>query len=294
MDSSSAKHGDSEAARREEEEIEDGVEDDGEEAEELEDEEDEDEVDEDEDGDEEDEETDADTEDEEKPEQNASSEKADVKKRSIQKSVATANRPSTTKQGNRTTNRDAKDTASEMEDAPEDENEIENEDEDEDEDEEDDISSDADVSKDNTKGESGNISKRAIGNDSEVGAKAETKDSSAPSVGNKRTRPDRRRKGATRGGMSASDSYLPTLPISRTKRLIRMDPDIKTVSADSYYLITKATEVFLEKLVDTSKSHALKEGRKGIQYRHVDILHGSKSQSKKQRESIVQRLQQQS
>ncbi|KAK4876043.1 hypothetical protein RN001_012465 [Aquatica leii] len=61
-------------------------------------------------------------------------------------------------------------------------------------------------------------------------------------------------------------------PLSRVKHIMTLDPDCNNVSKDSVYLITKATELFLEFLGRESGKHSQQGKRKTVQRRDVDAV----------------------
>ena len=61
------------------------------------------------------------------------------------------------------------------------------------------------------------------------------------------------------------------LPLSRVKKLIALDPDLNACSNPAAFLITRATELFIQQL--TQNAHAVvrseRKPRKGIQYKDL-------------------------
>ncbi|XP_053603085.1 DNA polymerase epsilon subunit 4 [Plodia interpunctella] len=62
------------------------------------------------------------------------------------------------------------------------------------------------------------------------------------------------------------------LPMGRIKSLIKMDPDVSVVSADAVFLITKATELFLETIVKETYSYTSTNKRKVISKKDLDLI----------------------
>ncbi|XP_014254885.1 DNA polymerase epsilon subunit 4-like [Cimex lectularius] len=60
------------------------------------------------------------------------------------------------------------------------------------------------------------------------------------------------------------------LPLGRIKQIIKMDPDVSLVSSESVFLITKATELFIESLSKDAYTHLAVTKMKTILGRHVD------------------------
>ncbi|KAK9821887.1 hypothetical protein WJX74_009526 [Apatococcus lobatus] len=65
------------------------------------------------------------------------------------------------------------------------------------------------------------------------------------------------------------------LPIGRVKRIIKMESDVKAVSAEASYAVARATELLLDELVARSATGMLQEGRKTLLYKDVAGAVGS-------------------
>ncbi|KTW30827.1 hypothetical protein T552_00539 [Pneumocystis carinii B80] len=59
------------------------------------------------------------------------------------------------------------------------------------------------------------------------------------------------------------------LPISKIKKIIRIDDDIVQCSSNSAFLIAIATEMFIQYMVQQGLLMCLNENKKIIQYRHL-------------------------
>jgi histone H3/H4 len=61
------------------------------------------------------------------------------------------------------------------------------------------------------------------------------------------------------------------LPLSRVKRIMKADPDVKNVSADAAYLVTRAAELFLQRITERSAEVTRSGGKKTVMYQDVAI-----------------------
>jgi histone H3/H4 len=59
------------------------------------------------------------------------------------------------------------------------------------------------------------------------------------------------------------------LPLARVKRIIKSDPDVKLISSDACFLVAKATELFMDYLVQETYKRTKRENRKVIQYKDL-------------------------
>ncbi|EGG15245.1 putative histone-like transcription factor [Cavenderia fasciculata] len=59
------------------------------------------------------------------------------------------------------------------------------------------------------------------------------------------------------------------LPIARIKRIMKNDKDVKLISSDASLLITKATELFLEHLVQEAYNATLRDKRRILSYKDL-------------------------
>ncbi|KAG0714246.1 DNA polymerase epsilon subunit 4 [Chionoecetes opilio] len=60
------------------------------------------------------------------------------------------------------------------------------------------------------------------------------------------------------------------LPLARVKRIMKADPDLQLTSQDAVFLIAKATELFVESLVQEAYQFTLKGRKKTVTRRDVD------------------------
>ncbi|KAJ1836650.1 hypothetical protein LPJ63_000142 [Coemansia sp. RSA 2711] len=60
-----------------------------------------------------------------------------------------------------------------------------------------------------------------------------------------------------------------TLPAARVRRIIKEDKDIFACGSDSLYLITRATEFFIDSLVREGYEFSRLEKRKTVQYKDM-------------------------
>uniref|UniRef100_A0A1I7XTC1 CBFD_NFYB_HMF domain-containing protein n=1 Tax=Heterorhabditis bacteriophora TaxID=37862 RepID=A0A1I7XTC1_HETBA len=66
------------------------------------------------------------------------------------------------------------------------------------------------------------------------------------------------------------------LPLSRVKKICRLDPELSAINYDAVLLVTKATELFVEELAKTAYTQAVLDKRKTIQLKDIDRAIGSK------------------
>ncbi|KAJ2946888.1 hypothetical protein O0L34_g16221 [Tuta absoluta] len=65
-------------------------------------------------------------------------------------------------------------------------------------------------------------------------------------------------------------SYSPKLAMGRVKNIMKMDPDVNIVQHDAVYLVTKATEMFIETLANETHSY-LPKNKKTINKKELDL-----------------------
>ncbi|XP_028043693.1 DNA polymerase epsilon subunit 4 [Bombyx mandarina] len=62
------------------------------------------------------------------------------------------------------------------------------------------------------------------------------------------------------------------LPIARIKNIMKMDPDVNIVSSDAVFLVTKATEMFLETIVKETYAFTSSNKRKVISKKDLELV----------------------
>ncbi|KAK4291709.1 hypothetical protein Pmani_035477 [Petrolisthes manimaculis] len=60
------------------------------------------------------------------------------------------------------------------------------------------------------------------------------------------------------------------LPISRVKKIMKADPDLNLTSQDAVYVLTKATELFVESLVQEAYQFTCQARKKTMSRRDID------------------------
>ena len=60
------------------------------------------------------------------------------------------------------------------------------------------------------------------------------------------------------------------LPVSRIKTIMRFDPDVNIISQEAGYLVTKATEAFVEAFALAAHQSTLTQKRKTLQKKDID------------------------
>ncbi|XP_030039903.2 DNA polymerase epsilon subunit 4-like [Manduca sexta] len=62
------------------------------------------------------------------------------------------------------------------------------------------------------------------------------------------------------------------LPMARIKNIMKMDPDVSVVSSDAVFLVTKATELFLETIAKETYAYTSTNKRKIISKKDLDLI----------------------
>ncbi|KAM3961636.1 DNA polymerase epsilon subunit 4 [Aphomia sociella] len=62
------------------------------------------------------------------------------------------------------------------------------------------------------------------------------------------------------------------LPMARIKNIMKMDPDVSVVSGEAVFLVTKATELFLETIAKETYSYTSTNKRKLISKKDLDLI----------------------
>ncbi|CAH0728980.1 unnamed protein product, partial [Brenthis ino] len=62
------------------------------------------------------------------------------------------------------------------------------------------------------------------------------------------------------------------LPIARIKNIMKMDPDVTVVNAEAVFLVTKATEMFLETIAKETYAYTAQHKRKTIAKKDLDVV----------------------
>ncbi|KAK8718904.1 hypothetical protein OTU49_014373 [Cherax quadricarinatus] len=60
------------------------------------------------------------------------------------------------------------------------------------------------------------------------------------------------------------------LPLARIKRIMKADPDLNLASQDAVFLVAKATELFIESLVQEAYQYTCQSRKKTVSRRDVD------------------------
>ncbi|XP_049851342.1 uncharacterized protein LOC126325878 [Schistocerca gregaria] len=69
-----------------------------------------------------------------------------------------------------------------------------------------------------------------------------------------------------------TESTTCLIPLARVRRIVKKDPEIKSIASDACFLIAKATEIFIEHLAVLSYAEMKKAGRKNnIQYKDLSL-----------------------
>ncbi|XP_045814898.1 DNA polymerase epsilon subunit C [Trifolium pratense] len=66
-------------------------------------------------------------------------------------------------------------------------------------------------------------------------------------------------------------SIEPEFPKSRVKKIMTLDEDVKRVSSEALFLVSKSTELFLQLLAEKSAEVAIEKKRKTVKLEHIRI-----------------------
>ncbi|KAF4521443.1 hypothetical protein B566_EDAN010600 [Ephemera danica] len=75
---------------------------------------------------------------------------------------------------------------------------------------------------------------------------------------------------AAGGKTGAANNRLVQLPLSRIKQIIKLDPDVDRVNNDAVFIITKATELFLEMFGKEIYKFTARAKKKTVQMRDIN------------------------
>ncbi|XP_071444282.1 DNA polymerase epsilon subunit 4-like [Hetaerina americana] len=76
-------------------------------------------------------------------------------------------------------------------------------------------------------------------------------------------------------GDTDRNERISRLPITRVKHIVKMDPDVNNVTSEAIFLISKATELFIESLAREACSFTVQSKKKTIQRRDIDASIGA-------------------
>ncbi|CAH2229152.1 DNA polymerase epsilon subunit 4 [Pararge aegeria] len=62
------------------------------------------------------------------------------------------------------------------------------------------------------------------------------------------------------------------LPLARIKNIMKLDPDVSVVNAEAVFLVTKATELFLETIAKETYTYTAQQKRKTIAKKDLDVV----------------------
>ncbi|CAI8598083.1 unnamed protein product [Vicia faba] len=66
-------------------------------------------------------------------------------------------------------------------------------------------------------------------------------------------------------------SSEPEFPKSRVKKIMTLDKDVKRVSSEALFLVSRSTELFLQLLAEKSAEAAIEKKRKTVKLEHIRI-----------------------
>ncbi|KAG5605114.1 hypothetical protein H5410_026606 [Solanum commersonii] len=69
----------------------------------------------------------------------------------------------------------------------------------------------------------------------------------------------------------AGETHQLQIPISRVKKIMKLDQDINKINSEALHLIASSTELFLELLAEKSAQVALEKKRKTIKLEHLRV-----------------------
>lgn len=65
--------------------------------------------------------------------------------------------------------------------------------------------------------------------------------------------------------------HLTALPLGRIKNIMKLDQEVNIISAESLFLITKATEFFIENMSKEAFVHTAQSKKKTLQKKDLDL-----------------------
>lgn len=68
------------------------------------------------------------------------------------------------------------------------------------------------------------------------------------------------------GGKGTPNSKYVSLPVSRVKLIMKSSPDVSNINQDALFLTTKATELFVQHLAQTSYKNGAGKDKKTLSY----------------------------
>lgn len=69
----------------------------------------------------------------------------------------------------------------------------------------------------------------------------------------------------------SNENRLIKLPLARIKNIMKVDPDVTLITSESAFLVTRATELFIESLARESFLYTSQAKKKTVQKRDVDM-----------------------
>ncbi|KAG5672013.1 hypothetical protein PVAND_002175 [Polypedilum vanderplanki] len=69
---------------------------------------------------------------------------------------------------------------------------------------------------------------------------------------------------------NTQQNRLTELPLAKIKHIVKLDPEVKLVSGEAIFVITKSTELFIKALTKESFGFAAQNKKKTISKTHVD------------------------
>ncbi|KAL2903669.1 putative transcription factor C16C4.22 [Bienertia sinuspersici] len=70
---------------------------------------------------------------------------------------------------------------------------------------------------------------------------------------------------------TAMETLKPSIPVGRVKKIVKFDKDITRITSEALFLISGATELFLEFLAEESAKIASEKKRKNVNFDHLRI-----------------------
>ncbi|XP_005178831.1 DNA polymerase epsilon subunit 4-like [Musca domestica] len=105
--------------------------------------------------------------------------------------------------------------------------------------------------------------------DNVVEEESTTPDESVPVTTN--TEEDQTQSSKTKTTNVSSEARLFQLPLTRVRNIMKLDPDLHIASNEAVFLVTRATELFIQSLGVESYTFTAQAKKKTVQKRDVDL-----------------------
>lgn len=70
---------------------------------------------------------------------------------------------------------------------------------------------------------------------------------------------------------SSNENKMFQLPLTRIRNIMKLDPDLNIASHEAVFLVTRATELFIESLAREAYTYTMNSRKKTVQKQDVDL-----------------------